>query len=81
MTATLGPSERVFNHAGKLYSAKCANLGVGKFAIPFAYENESTFGLELNLDYSYFELCKCHSNFNSIYVFRNSANSNSNSNL
>ena len=33
MTATSAPSERVFNHVGKLYSAKRANLGVQTFAI------------------------------------------------
>ena len=33
MTATSAPSERVFSHAGKLYSVKRANLGVQTFAI------------------------------------------------
>ena len=33
MTATSAPSERVFSHAGELYSAKRANLGVQTFAI------------------------------------------------
>ena len=33
MTATSALSERVFSHAGKLYSAKRANLGVQTFAI------------------------------------------------
>ena len=33
MTATSAPSERVFSHAGKLYSAKQANLSVQTFAI------------------------------------------------
>ena len=33
MTATSAPSERVFSHAGELYSAKRANLGVQTFAL------------------------------------------------
>ena len=33
MTATSAPSERVFSHAGELYSAKRAKLGVQTFAI------------------------------------------------
>ena len=33
MTATSSPSERVFSHVGKLYSAKRVNLGVQTFAI------------------------------------------------
>ena len=33
MTATSAPSERVFSHAGELYTAKRANLGVQTFAI------------------------------------------------
>ena len=33
MTATSAQSKRVFGHAGKLYSAKQANLGVQTFAI------------------------------------------------
>jgi len=28
MTATSAPPERVFSHAGELYSKKCANLGI-----------------------------------------------------
>ena len=44
------------------------------------YENESTFGLEYNLDWSCFDLSKCNSNsnFSSISVFCKSANFNSN---
>jgi len=42
MTATSALSERVFSHAGELHSAKRADLGEGFFAIPPAYENEST---------------------------------------
>jgi len=33
MTATSAPSERVFSHAGELYSKKRANLGIWMFAI------------------------------------------------
>jgi len=50
MTVTSAPSERVFSHAGELYSEKGANLGERIFAIIYACENESTFGHELNLD-------------------------------
>ena len=49
MTMTSALSERVFSHAGELHSAKRADLRVGIFAIPPAYKNESTFGLESNL--------------------------------
>jgi len=50
MTATSALSERVFSHTGELYSAKRADIGAEIFAIPPSYKNESTFGLELNLD-------------------------------
>ena len=33
MTATSAPSERVFSHAGELYSKKRGNLGIRIFAI------------------------------------------------
>ena len=40
----------------------------------YDYENESTFGHELNLDESCFDLSKDNSNFSSIYGFRKSVN-------
>ena len=45
-----------------------------------AYENEFTFGHELNMDLNFFDLSKCNSNsnFNSIYGFRKFAKFNSN---
>jgi len=48
MTATSAPWGRGFIHAGKLYSRKRANLT--NLSCSHAYENESTFGHELNLD-------------------------------
>jgi len=51
MTARSAPSERVFSHAGELYSKKRADLVARIFAILMLdYRNESTFEHELNLD-------------------------------
>ena len=65
----------IISHAGELYSAKRANVGVRVFAIySHAYENESTFWHEWNLDQSWFDLSKCNSKFSLIYGSRKSAN-------
>ena len=45
MTARSAPSERVFSHAGKLYSEKRANRGVRIFAIHMLIRMDRHLGL------------------------------------
>jgi len=62
---------------GETHQPWCTNLC---YSHAYDYESESTFGHELNLDESCFDLSKdnSNSNFSSIYGFRKSANFNSN---